>query len=76
MKNMFKFLGTAITVAVLYVILLTGCMRSEGGSPTQSTDTESYNEDVRTPEPQNRKGDYEQTHKPNTGPENDSDSMQ
>lgn len=76
MRNMFTFLGTALMIAVLYVTLLTGCMRSEGETTGTSTSTPEYNEDTRTPEPQNRKGDYERTHIPNTGPDNDSDSMQ
>ncbi len=72
MKTLFK----PFAAAILSLFLLTNCMESKGKNSGTSTSDPAYNQDTRTPEVQDHKGDYEKTHKPNTGPDNDSDSMQ
>lgn len=66
-----------LTIAALSLLLLTNCMQSEGNTSGQSTSDPVYNQDTRTPEPSDSMGGHQDppTHKPNTGPDNDSDSM-
>ena len=54
-------------VLILSLVLLTNCMNSEGETTGTSTSNPEYNQDTRTPEYNERKGDTVLHNKSNAG---------